>query len=244
MKNSKGIKKTLLAYLIILIILAGGIASWVFKPNLAQAGKVVFKRNVVFRAFYKPTLNGSLATSTNVYPQSLGGVDDYNNNQTMPSDSYLASWTVCAAGNSWCGTNDSAYAYAKDNSTGLIWSIWLDSGTTHTWFWANNCAYPNGLAADGVCNTNGEPACQCVKLTSSKTGCEALGSGWRLPHQKELMQVYIDGSWGNLSSPGYFYWSATTLSNYTQYAWYMGLDFGYTDFNSKTGTLQVRCVRW
>lgn len=159
----------------------------------------------------------------------------------MPSGSYAASWTTCAEGNNWCNTGDSTYANKKDNSTGLIWSIWLEGGAGKTWFWANNCYY-SGVPTD--CDINGEDGCICTKLTSSKTGCEAIGEGnWRLPHQKELMQVYIDGSWGNLSSAGNNYWSATTKSNGTQSAWYGYLDNGLTSNYSKTNTTQVRCVR-
>lgn len=234
--------KTTLTLLIALIVFAA--AGYVFRSNLAEAGRIVFKRNVIVRAFYKPTLNGSLATSTAFHAQSTGGVDDYNNNQTRPADAYATAWTTCAAGNNYCNTGTST-ADMKDNSTGLIWSKWLGSGTTTTWFWANNCAYPNGLPGDdGTCNTNTEAACECVKLTSSKTGCDAL-TGWRLPHQKELMQAYIDGSWGNLSSANYSYWLATTQSNSTQYAWYVALFYGSTTYNFKTnsGSYRVRCVR-
>ncbi len=239
------LKKTIFACLIGLIILASGIAGWrIFKPNLTEAGKVVFKRNVIVRAFYKPTLNGSMSTSTDaLLSQANGGVDDYNNNQTMPTDSYVVSWTACAAGNNWCNTATST-ANAKDNSTGLVWSNWLVGGASKNWFWANNCKYPNELPGDdAVCNVNGEIACRCVKLISSKTGCEALDGNWRLPHQKELMQVYIDGSRGNLSSPGYNYWSATTRSTNTHYAWSTSLGTGYTYFDYETTTLQVPCVR-
>jgi len=230
--------------MLVLFIALAGISIGIFSPRLVQAGKVVFKRNVIVRAFYKQTLNGSMSTSTNAYPQSLGGVDDYNNNQTMPTDSYSASWTTCAAGNNWCGTGDSAYADVKDTSTGLVWSIRLGGGASYNWFVANNCEDP-GPGGDGVCDANGEIACQCVKKTSSKTGCESLGGGWRLPHQKELMQVYIDGSWGNLSNPGYYFWSATTRSLSTQQAWYVYLGYGYTSYNGKTygADYRVRCVR-
>ena len=187
--------------------------------------------------------NGS-ATSGD-YPQSVGGVDDYNNNGAMPGDSYTSTWTTCDAGNSYCSTGDATNADKKDESTGLVWSIWLASGATSNWFSANNCQYPNGLPGDdGTCDTNGEVACKCVKLTSSKTGCEALGDGnWRLPSQKESMQAYIDGSWGNLSSAGYSYWSATTKSYSTYGAWYTTLYYGRTNDTNKTNLIRSRCVR-
>jgi len=91
---------------------------------------------------------------------------------------------------------------------------------------------------------DGDDACQCVKKAASKVGCESLGDGlWRLPYQKELMQVYIDGSWGNLSSAGDYYWSSTTKSSDTHNAWFMNLYDGFTYPYAKTTTRQVRCVR-
>ena len=230
--------------ILVLFIVLGGISVGIFSPPIVQAGKIVFKRNVIIRAFYKPQYNGSMSTTTLAYPQSLGGVDDYNNNQFYgtATSTYSVPFINCNANNNYCGTGTST-ADAKDTSTGLIWSDWLLAGAAKDWFWANNCAYPNGLPNDDeVCNLNGEAACQCVKRTTSMTGCDAL-TGWRLPHQKELMQVYIDGSWGNLSSAGNDYWSATTRSNITQYAWYTKLNNGYTYANNKTTTRQVRCVR-
>ncbi len=241
---SKRVKKTVVVCLIGSAVIIAGIAGYIFRPDLAVAGKIIFKRNVIIKGFYKPTLNGSMSTSSAaLLSQSNGGVDDYNNNGSMPTDTYFSSFTTCSSGNNWCGTGDSTNANVKDNSTGLVWSNYLGSGTAYNWFWANNCKYPNELPGDdGVCDTNAEIACRCVKLTSSKTGCEAF-TGWRLPHQKELMQVYIDGSWGKLSSAGYRYWSATTQSDYTQYAWLTYLLNGYTYYGDKTGTIRVRCVR-
>ena len=45
------------------------------------------------------------------------------------------------------------------------------------------------------------------------------------------------------TSAGYGYWSATTLSYRTQYAWSTYLGNGYTGSYLKTDTTQVRCVR-
>ena len=188
--------------------------------------------------------NGSgSGTNDTPYTQALGGVDDYNNNSTMPSDTYAVTWTTCNSGNNYCGTGDATNANKKDTDTDLTWSNWLDSGNSHDWFWANNCAEPGSGSNPGTCASNGDAACQCVKLTSSKTGCEALGGGWRLPYQKELMQSYIDGSWGNLSSANSNYWSSTTNSNSTQYAWGVNQNNGSTNSNNKTSTNKVRCVR-
>lgn len=167
------------------------------------------------------TKNGSGTGTIVGYTQTLGGVDDYNNNQTIPSNTYQKTWTTCNAGNSYCSTGDTN-AEKQDPNTGLIWSARTSS--SQTWFVANNCVAPGGAGSLGAtCVNNGDPGCVCVKNASSKTGCEGLSGdsgGWRLPYQKELMLAYIDGSWSNLTNTNNTYWSSTTLSNNTQYAWY------------------------
>ena len=70
---------------------------------------------------------------------------------------------------------------------------------------------------------------------------------WRLPTISELQNVFDYekdeskiGGWG----AGYYYWSATTVSDYTQYAWYTSQNSGYTYYNTKTyAGYSVRCCR-
>lgn len=181
------------------------------------------------------------------FPQALGGVDDYNNNGPIPTDTYQQTWTACNSDNNYCGlgNKDGNIAEKLDPNTGLIWSSSIGNGN---WFWANSCVYPNGLSGDdGTCDTNGEVACVCVKRSAgAKTGCEGRaenGGGWRLPYQKELLQAYIDGSRGNLSNAHASYWSGTTYSSLTQNAWYTSLSSGYTGSNNKRNSNSVRCVR-
>ncbi len=194
---------------------------------------------------YSGTAGSSVADYA-YYTQAKGGVDDYNNGGSIPSDAYKGTWTACNSGNNYCDTGDSTYADKKDDSTGLVWSKWLDSGTTHTWFWANNCYEPGSAENPDACAANGDNGCQCIKKTSSEVGCESIGDGnWRTPYQKELMLAYIDGSWGNLSSAGNYYWSATTHSYATQNAWYVSLSSGDTSTTTKSNaaSYRVRCVR-
>ena len=188
------------------------------------------------------TANCTSTFGLNCYTQAKGGVDDYNNNQTIPSDSYYKTWTACNSGNSYCQTGRSV-AEKQDPNTGLVWSAQISGSST--WFVANNCVAPGGSGSLGAtCASNGDPGCICVKNTSPKTGCENYDDGsWRLPYQKELMQSYIDGSWSNLTNPGYNYWSSTTQSGNTQYAWTTSQAGGYTSNPSKTSSYAVRCVR-
>ncbi len=190
------------------------------------------------------TKNGGGTGTIAGYTKALGGVDDYNNGGTIPADTYQKTWTTCNVGNSYCGSGDSN-AEKQDPNTGVIWSARTSSSAN--WFTANNCAQPsNGVAPLGAsaCTANGDAGCVCVKLVSSKTGCESLGDGaWHLPYQKELMMGYIDGSWSNLTNAANTYWSSTTGSNATQAAWYTNQTNGTTYNNTKTGNYSVRCVR-
>jgi hypothetical protein len=190
-------------------------------------------------------ITGIINGGNSEYLQSVGGIDDYNNGATMPTDTYYKAWVACNVANNYCDTGD-IKAEKKDPNTGLIWSVVINSKTN--WFIANNCKYPNGLPGDdGTCDTNGEISCQCVKNTGinvTKTGCDALTGGkWRLPYQKELMQAYIDGSYANLSNAAEGYWSSTTRSTDTETAWAIFLNYGNSGRNDKTALYSVRCVR-
>lgn len=74
-------------------------------------------------------------------------------------------------------------------------------------------------------------------------------SGWRLPSIEELetlidktKQPTIDQSlFPNAKSS--YYWSSTTLANYTSLAWYVYFNDGFAYFNDKTNYFYVRCVR-
>jgi len=176
--------------------------------------------------------NGSLtAGGFDGGSQANGGVDDYNagNAAGRPSDTYSKGWTACNSGNSYCGTSDSG-ADAKDDSTGLIWSMpcngsgcaSFSDASPITYSWDNSAANNNSRTASQLCSDH---------------------AGWSLPHQKQLMQAYIDGSWGNLEGVGRYYWSATTRSDSTTYAWGTYLSYGGTHNGAKTGSDYVRCVR-
>lgn len=190
--------------------------------------------------------NGSGTGTLASYTKALGGVDDYNNGQGIPSDTYQKTWITCNSGNSYCGSNDTS-ADAQDPNTGLIWSVRI-SGSAN-WFTANNCQQPsNGVAPLGAnaCAANGDIGCVCTKLTgASKTGCESIGDGlWRLPYQKEMMQGYIDGSAANLLDPVNNYWSSTTYAfNGSHYGWFLMQENGSSNGTNKVNNNSYRCVR-
>jgi hypothetical protein len=81
----------------------------------------------------------------------------------------------------------------------------------------------------------------CLDLNSGD------GSGmWRMPTQKELMQLYVNGisrlvvaggTWGDWA------WSSTTISNSTSQAWFMALAGGRHNNYGKNALFNVFCVR-
>ncbi len=163
--------------------------------------------------------------------QADGGADDYNNGSSVATGRYETAWTQCTSGNNYCGTGDSG-ADALDTATNLVWSLpcngsgcasFSDSAPL-TYSWSNSHSNNNSRTAAQLCSDN---------------------SGWSLPHQKQLMQAYVDGSYGNLEATGTnrYYWSASTRSWSTTTAWGTNLSHGDSYFNAKTSAYYVRCVR-
>jgi hypothetical protein len=180
---------------------------------------------------------------TTFSPKNSGGVDDWNNGNPLPADTYLGQWTVCNSGNNYCDTGREINNLFKDNNTGLVWS---PTQPAAIFFFANNCVYPNGLPGDdGLCNATNDIACNCPsKKTESKTGCEAFDDGnWRLPSQKEAMQAYINGSRGFLQLPNVSRWTATTGSTNSRSALVVTQSTGSTTVSNKDLVLTYYCVR-
>jgi hypothetical protein len=164
-----------------------------------------------------------------------GGIDDWNGGSAAPVDRYSKAWTQCNVGNSYCATG-LASADAIDNSTGLLWSLPCDGlgcstfndASLSTYSWDNSRAINNGKTAAALCSSGDHGQ-----------------TGWFLPSQKQTMQAYIDGSYGNLETTGVYryYWSATTASTLTTTAWVYYLSNGSTQNTAKTAAYYVRCVR-
>jgi hypothetical protein len=198
--------------------------------------------------------------------QALGGVDDSNADtycvtHAPPVNRYETTWKTCIETNDYCdtdtnnnGVNDSG-ANAKDEATGLVWSFPCSGSGCVTWNTeidtdvltedcppeGEDCAYSNGIDTyyswDNLrIDNNGKTA---QLLCSSHYG-------WYLPHQKQLMQAYIDGAYGNLEPQGVWrwYWSATTNAGESTNAVSINLAGGLSSMDSKHwSTSLVRCVR-
>ncbi len=152
---------------------------------------------------------------------------------TPATGRYATGWTTCNSGNTWCGlgTNGENVAKVKDNVTGLVWS-YPCSGT--------NCSNMSNNTA-GTYNWN-------TAISNCSSGSHGKG-GWSLPSQKQLMQAYINGSYGNLlsgsPSASAAAWSSTTLSYlaYNNVRWYVHLVYGSTWQVGGADLLQVYCIQ-
>lgn len=186
--------------------------------------------------------------------QANGGIDDANYDskyvpQTPPEDRYEAIWEKCEESNNYCETGDTG-ADAKDLNTGIIWSYPLKntegvnnfdtSAPDLTGCETGSCAYQN---IDTYYSWDSSDTNNNSKTASEL--CQEQGENWYLPHQKQLMQAYIDGAYGNLEpiGVGRYYWSATTSSSYESSAWYVYLSGGYTGDGNEGGGGIVRCVQ-
>lgn len=189
--------------------------------------------------------------------QINGGVDDANYGpdipMTPPTDRYKTTWTPCTSGaDNYCGTGD-AGANMKDEATGLVWSYPLKGlgGATFDTIAPTpdpSCLSATYDAASCYRDTDTYYSWDNSKVDNDSKTAQQLCSdhtGWSLPHQKQLMQAYIDGGYGNLDPVGVdrLYWSATTDSSHASYAWFVVLSSGSTSNYNKTYYVSVRCVR-
>jgi len=123
-------------------------------------------------------------------------------------------------------------SYSRDNSTYIV----TDETTGLMW--------QDDADAANIAKTWSEARTYCDNKT--------LGgySDWRLPTIKELTTIVdygrsdpaIDSVFENVQSSSY--WSSTTYSDYTDYAWDINFLYGYADYGYKKNNIyNVRCVR-
>jgi hypothetical protein len=111
------------------------------------------------------------------------------------------------------------------------------SASTHTW--QNALNYCHTLGDGGAANK--------IPVIG-----DASYDDWRLPTQKELMQLYNAGVRGlnqtsNLTTffgdVDTFFWSSSSVSYFTSFAWGVGLGNGDSNGNDGTGPGRAVCVR-
>ena len=139
-------------------------------------------------------------------------IDDYN---AFPAG-LVTGWSNydCGASNwtdvtpsSTCAATPASCEY-KDNTTGL--TVTKTIATSNTWS-------------------------QAVQACYNSTYGGASAGYWRLPTQKEMLQLYTDGissvagsNFITIANMGSFYWSSTSDAQSTSYAWVVGLSDGYS----------------
>jgi len=123
-------------------------------------------------------------------------------------------------------------AYIRDNAKEIV----LD--TTTKMVWQDNNATTSSL----------------YTWSAALTQCDTLSLGgfsdWRLPNKNELLLLVdktkinpaIAAVFVNVNYSSY-YWSSTTYAGGTSYAWYVDFYYGSDDFDVKTNSYYVRCVR-
>lgn len=190
-------------------------------------------RNTVNNTYYN--YDGSIgslpntAIATGTVFDFWDTVDDYNGFTTNTPWSVPDSRFVCDGTNwtdvtpsSTCAATPASCQY-QDNTSGLI--VTKNISNSANWTTAmQDCA-------------------------SSTYGGASAGT-WRLPTQKELMTLYINGvtsvagpDFMTLASMQGSFWSSSTRSSAPSKAWYMYLSLGTTFFIEKTTSYQVACVR-
>ena len=190
--------------------------------------------------------NTSRTQATGTYPNPTScSTQQYHDSYGAP----VTQTTNCTDTLTWTAaspavTGDDASGNGnQDPRTGLIWSKYLQNsagtvvfadaaGSTWNWDGTDNAQGVNNKAVNGGV----APGKTATEL------CSERGNGWRLPSQKELMQVYIDGSYFKLSNPSNYFWSITENSGTA--AWNVTLTTGATNYTNKaTAAYYVRCVR-
>jgi len=127
---------------------------------------------------------------------------------------------------------DNGDGTVTDNLTGLIWLKNADCFGTRTWAQAlSDC---NGLASGSCGLTDGSSA-----------------SEWRLPNRRELFSLIDDDNYSPALPSGHpftnvqsaYYWSSSTDTFYSDYAWSVVMLSGYVLNNPKSLFYNVWPVR-
>ncbi len=122
-------------------------------------------------------------------------------------------------------TRDNAKEVVTDNLTGLEWQD-DEAAKTVTKTWAEAEAYcSNDVSTGGY-------------------------SDWRWPTIVELQGIVVDGAFNPsidttafVNTTYYYYWSSTSLTANTSFAWRVNFGYGDMNYYYKTSTYNVRCVR-
>lgn len=181
----------------------------------------------------------------------------------------LASWDGATNGNSGQGlwklvTRSGANEVWRDERTGLIWSSPLGVSTNWCRASGNSGGGPFGqVDAFNVCDNVANqdqvtPESMCTEAAGLNTSAAydamkggmrltATGSSpsvvWRLPTKNDYHLAEMNGIRFVVPVAGNFFWTATVLSTFRDWAWEWADNFGQIGIRQRvTATRQVRCV--
>lgn len=174
------------------------------------------------------------------------------------------------ATNTTLGSGPTDWACTRDNVTGLTWEVKTGTSGLHnlnhdyTWYstasdnggisgaiGANTCSGTLSGPYNNKCNTE-----NFVAAVNASMYCG--GNDWRLPTRKELQSIVHSGTAGsagsidtayfpnmpyNISTYGYFHWTASTWAPNASLAWYVNFSLGDVRPLEKTNEMKVRLVR-
>ncbi len=194
------------------------------------AGEITFFKNMANIISFDRTTGDGAVTGLDIYDT----IDDYNNGGIFPTQNN-AGW---------------------DQASGANWV--MDP--------ANDEIGDGGTANNGICD--GTESCVFIdRLTNlmwaradatsmawetAITYCENLTYGgytdWHLPTQKECIQAHTNGiaslkMSNKLNLAITYYWTSTTVSNNTNYAWYVDPNYGFASGTFKSSSYGGICVR-
>ena len=173
-------------------------------------------------------------TDWNKYTCECGNSYSWNGSECLPECSASTTTFPCYDSTShltWSKRADTTYTWRGagtycDNLTEGGYSDWRLPNINELRTLIKNCA---GSQTGGSCAVQ-DPSCLSSSCYSSNCYCS-----------------YMENNGGYYSKLGdddtVYLWSSSTLSGNTDIAWYVNFSYGYVDFDYKTRSNSVRCVR-
>ncbi|MBW6441575.1 DUF1566 domain-containing protein [Patescibacteria group bacterium] len=177
---------------------------------------------------------------------------DYSLQQYVKYDDYHAS-SYTGADSTWIQTSSATSAHVwQDTRTGLYWSYSLGSYTnSFSVISSGSCPFFDSTPRSSYTSSNTSPACgnainACATLSLASTEGQSADTDWYLPSYAELDGAYINGIYnqaGSTFTTTTSFWSSTEDSSGSTRAWGVSLRYGLANYNVKTLSFAVRCVR-
>ena len=185
-----------------------------------------------------------IASISDGIAQEYDNIDDFNGfaaTTTAPSTSIWGTDYICNESKFTNVTGSAPLAASNTTPTNAnqSWTqIWKDELTG---LYLTNVLYTSGGSTDWF---KAYALCTGLDITNGGKG----GTGWRLPTQKESLQLYVDGiskvplAGGSTDA---LFWSSTAVSSVASYAWTVKLSTTNVSFLSSRNitSFSVLCVR-